>query len=89
VLSGLFFDANPQPVLRITGVTPSATGMMVRLQWTAVPGRYYRVQTREAATVGPWQSLPGIVQATDLTASYSYDAPSTQKTATYRVILVP
>ncbi|HEV8541540.1 MAG TPA: hypothetical protein VGR78_04035, partial [Verrucomicrobiae bacterium] len=60
-------------------------GGSVGLTWTAIPGRFYRVDSKVNDLGSQWQALPGEIQATAETAEKTGIARS-GKSAFYRVV---
>jgi hypothetical protein len=63
-------------------------GALVTLQWTAIPGRIYRVQYTPNVDAPEWADLPGDVIAGG-SAALKADAPAGAGQRFYRVRLLP
>ena len=59
---------NPASVFKIIRVT-SMPGVSASIEWTAVPGKTYRVQYKNSPSVPVWSDLPGDVTAAASTES--------------------
>ncbi|MEY4385570.1 MAG: hypothetical protein RLY20_853 [Verrucomicrobiota bacterium] len=64
----------------------SASNGVVQLQWTSVPGRTYRLQSKAALTDASWSDVPGDVVATGI-SSTTTNAPASARF--YRVVESP
>ena len=88
--NGAEFEAGTNPVepgsvLRISGIAPQL-GSGIRLTWTAVSGKSYRVQQTDELVSAVWSDVAGEVTATGSVAEK--DVPSSdQASRYYRVIL--
>jgi hypothetical protein len=60
---------------------------MVTLQWTAIPGRTYRVQHKPSIEALSWIDLPGEVTA-KTTSAMQTDSPGVDDQRFYRVVEV-
>jgi hypothetical protein len=69
---------------RITGLIPTAGGM--EIQWSAVPGKIYRVQFKSRWDEPEWSDLGGEVAAGAATASLTDEAHPTPARRFYRII---
>ncbi len=78
---------NAGSVFRVVALT-SAGGTEVTVVWSAVPGRTYRVQFKDAVEA-PWTDLPGEVTATGDTASKTDTTAGASLARFYRAVLVP
>jgi YD repeat-containing protein len=79
---------NAVSVLKVQKIT-SASGVSASLEWSAVPGKYYRIQFKDSLKAASWTDLPGEVPATGPTATKT-DATLPRETERYyRVVLVP
>ena len=65
-----------------------AAGVTTTVEWSAVPGKVYRVQYKSAFSDPGWNDLPGTVTASSSTASKTDVATANHPTRFYRVELV-
>ena len=78
--------ASGASVLRVLTLTlPGGAGTTVL--WSAVPGKTYRVQSKDSADAAVWSEFPGLVTAPGSTASYVDTTGSPSGHRFYRVAL--
>ena len=78
--------ASGASVLRVLTLTlPGGAGTTVL--WSAVPGKTYRVQSKDSADAAAWSEFPGLVTAPGSTASYVDTTGSPSGHRFYRVAL--
>lgn len=98
------FDADGQSDLQefIAGTDPTDTGSILRvltvssphsgstmILWSAVAGKSYLVQFKDALSTSAWSDLGEVVTATGSTASSVDETVGMQNQRFYRVLLVP
>lgn len=66
---------------------PQIAGNSTTVQWSAVPGKTYRVQFKTDLNAAGWSDLPGDVTAAGSTASKVDNTSQIRKY--YRVVLIP
>jgi hypothetical protein len=79
---------NNKSILRVMKLTLLSGGGPTLL-WSAVPGRTYRVQFKNALTDADWLELPDAVTAVSTTASLRDNSSSQGSQRYYRVVLSP
>ena len=79
---------NAGSVLRVITLSPPTSGP-VRVFWTAVPGKKYRVQFKDSLLDPAWTDLPGDVVAPDTTGFRDDATSGATGQRYYRVRLVP
>jgi hypothetical protein len=87
------FQAGTNPidntsVLRVITLTAINSGL-TEIFWTAVPGKVYAVEYKNAIGDAAWTRLPGDVAAIGTTASKTDDSVAANAHRFYRVILLP
>jgi YD repeat-containing protein len=73
--------------LKVTRITTD-TGVSATIEWSAVSGKTYRVQYKDALNLNSWTDLPGDVPANGSTASKMDNTVPSHVQRYYRVILV-
>jgi hypothetical protein len=73
----------PRPTINFV----SSSGGLITLDWTAIPGKSYRVQS-SATLAGPWNAVPGDVTATNSIASKT-DSVVFGLNRYYRILVLP
>jgi hypothetical protein len=78
---------NDSSILRALTVASLSDGSTT-VYWSAVPGRTYQVQQKDALADTDWMSLPGTVIAADSTAAKTDDTSAGNSNRFYRVVLI-
>ncbi len=77
---------DPASTFRVTNASGTGTGF--RIEWTATPGRDYRVQFRDQMT-GPWSNLTEQITATTAVTNVEDNTAIGQLQRFYQVIVLP
>ena len=78
---------SPQSLLRIQSLELLESGR-IKLTWSSVPGKRYRVAALSSVTAPDWVGFTGAITATDSTTSWSGTVPSLGRSEFFRIAVV-
>lgn len=87
VISGLFFDQDPQPRCRIAPVPPPASAEELELSWDAIVGEVYEIEYTSSLSQPSWTVFLEGIEAKQNPEKRTIQAPTGGQQLFYRVVL--